>query len=97
MKPLQNLTMKGLLSRIEKEFNSVTNGNFGAVISIIAPGFYEPYDLCGMMTQSLSVVLGLYDEKDGRPYSQQWELLWDAENGGFHTLHPTSERSYSGE
>ena len=95
MKPLQNLTMKGLLSRIEKEFNSITGGNFGAVILIIAPGFYEQYDFYGTPTQDLTVIVGLYDEDTKCPYSQEWNLFWNTENGGFHTLQPASERKYA--
>ena len=94
MKLLENLSLKNLLARIEKEFNKITNGNYGSVISIIAPCFLEPKEIYGAFSQELTVLLGLYDEETGAPYSQEWSLFWNCEGGHFDVMQPNSERNY---
>lgn len=94
MKLLENLSLKNLLARIEKEMNAITNGNFGSVVSVIAPCFLEPEELYGALTQELTLVLGLYDEESGAPYSQEWSFFWNCEKGGFDIAQPNSERHY---
>ena len=94
MKLLENLSLKNLLARIEKEMNAITNGNFGAVVSVIAPGFVKPVALYGALTQELTLILGLYDEESGAPYSQEWNFYWNCEKGGFDIAQPNSEREY---